>query len=49
MKKILVIGCKKTMNYICIGCSNCTMTFNRKEGEFARYKGDDAQFLGISN
>jgi predicted metal-binding protein len=49
MEKILVIGCKHTMNDICIGCTRCTVAFNRKDGEFARYKGDDAQFLGILN
>jgi predicted metal-binding protein len=49
MEKILVIGCKRTMNDVCIGCSRCTVAFNRKDGEFARYKGDDAQLLGILN
>ena len=49
MEKILIIGCKHIMNDICIGCSRCTVAFNRKDGEFAKYKGDDAQFLGILN
>ena len=49
MEKILVIGCKRAMNDFCIACSRCTVAFNRKDGEFARYKGDDAQLLGILN
>jgi predicted metal-binding protein len=49
MEKILIIGCKRTMNDVCIACSRCTVAFNRKDGEFARYKGDDAQLLGILN
>ncbi len=44
-EKILVIGYKKAMNDICIGCIRCTVAFNRKDGEFALYKGDDAHFL----
>jgi len=49
MEKVLVIGCKKSMNDVCIGCSRCQVAFNRKEGMFARYKEEDAQFLGILN
>jgi predicted metal-binding protein len=49
MEKILIIGCKKIMNDVCIACSRCTVAFNRKDGEFARYKDDDAQLLGILN
>jgi predicted metal-binding protein len=49
VEKILVTGCKKTMNDICIGCNRCTIAFNRKDGEFSRYKSEDARFLGILN
>jgi predicted metal-binding protein len=37
------------MNDVCIACSRCTVAFNRKDGEFASYKDDDAQLLGILN
>jgi predicted metal-binding protein len=47
MEKILIVGCQKTMNEICIACSRCTVACNRKEGEFARYKDSDVQLLGI--
>jgi predicted metal-binding protein len=47
MEKILIMGCKHTMNDVCIGCSRCTVAFNRKDGEFARYKDDGAQLEGF--
>jgi predicted metal-binding protein len=49
MEKILVMGCKTIMNDICIGCSRCHVAFNRKDGEFARYKGDDAELIAFLN
>ncbi len=49
MEKILILGCKKVMNDICIACSRCTVGFNRKDGEFERYADTDAQLLGILN
>lgn len=48
MEKILIVGCKKTMNDVCIACSRCMVGFNRREGEFARY-GKDDQLIGILN
>jgi predicted metal-binding protein len=47
MEKILIVGCKRTMDSVCIACSRCMIAFNRREGEFARYKGTDAQLIGI--
>jgi predicted metal-binding protein len=38
MEKILIVGCKKAMDDVCIGCSRCLVGFNRKEGEFSRYR-----------
>jgi predicted metal-binding protein len=49
MEKILVIGCKRTMDDICIGCSRCIVAFNRRDGEFSRYKNVDAQIIGLLN
>ncbi len=49
MEKILIIGCKHTMNDVCIGCSRCMVGFNRREGEFARYSKDGAELIGILN
>jgi predicted metal-binding protein len=49
MEKILIIGCKRTMDDICIGCSRCIVAFNRREGEFSRYKNVDAQLIGLLN
>ncbi len=37
------------MNDICIACSRCQVGFNRKEGEFARYAGNDAEIIGMLN
>ena len=46
MEKVLIIGCKNTMNEICVGCSRCLVAFNRRVGEFARY-GPDDEIMGI--
>lgn len=47
MEKILIIGCKRTMNEICIGCSRCMVAFNRRDGAFEAYKNTEAEMLGI--
>jgi len=38
MEKILIVGCKKAVGDVCIGCSRCMEGFNRREGTFSRYK-----------
>lgn len=48
MEKILIVGCKKAMDDVCIGCSRCMVGFNRREGEFERY-GQDAEMIGLLN
>jgi predicted metal-binding protein len=47
MEKILMIGCKKLMDDVCIACSRCMVAFNRREGTFARYKDQAAEMLGF--
>jgi predicted metal-binding protein len=49
MENILIVGCKKAMDDVCIGCSRCLVGLNRKEGEFARYKDQGAQVIGLLN
>ena len=49
MEKILIVGCKRAMDDVCIGCSRCLVGFNRREGEFNRYKDVDAQVMGLLN
>jgi predicted metal-binding protein len=49
MEKILIVGCKKAMDDVCIGCSRCLVGFNRRDGEFERYKGQEAQVVGLLN
>lgn len=48
MEKILIVGCKKIMDDVCIGCSRCLVGFNRRKGKFAEY-GDDAELMGLLN
>jgi len=48
MEKILIVGCKKAMDDVCIGCSRCMVGFNRREGEFQRYD-KDAELMGLLN
>jgi predicted metal-binding protein len=47
MEKILIIGCKRVMNDVCIACSRCSVGFNRREGAFEEY--EDAELIGILN
>ena len=49
MEKVLIVGCKKAMDDVCIGCSRCLVGFNRREGEFAAYKDKDAEIMGLIN
>lgn len=37
------------MDDLCIACSRCMVGFNRKEGEFIRYKDTDTELIGILN
>lgn len=46
-EKILIMGCQKTMDDICIGCSRCMVGFNRKEGAFSAYENGEAELIGI--
>lgn len=47
MEKVLIIGCKNTMDDVCIGCSRCMVAFNRREGEFEEYADKDAELMGL--
>ena len=47
MEKILIVGCKNTMDDVCIGCSRCIVAFNRRVGAFAAYKDKEAEIMGI--
>ena len=49
MEKILIVGCKKAMDDVCIACSRCMVGFNRRDGEFSIYKDKDAELIGILN
>lgn len=45
MEKILIVGCQKAMDDVCIGCSRCLVAFNRRAGAFSRYR--EAEILGL--
>lgn len=47
MEKILIVGCQRVMDSVCIGCSRCLVAFNRREGAFTRYQDADAQVIGL--
>jgi predicted metal-binding protein len=47
VEKILIIGCKRTMDDVCIGCSRCLVAFNRREGFFKTYEGQEAEVMGL--
>ena len=41
METILIVGCKRAMNEVCIGCSRCLVAFNRRDGFFELYEDTD--------
>lgn len=47
MEKVVIIGCKRSMDDVCIACSRCMVAFNRREGAFARYKDQEVQLIGM--
>lgn len=47
MEKVLIIGCKKAMDDVCIGCSRCLVGFNRRAGSFGSYKEGEAEVMGL--
>ncbi|HBI14105.1 MAG TPA: metal-binding protein [Desulfobulbaceae bacterium] len=47
MEKILIVGCKNTMDDVCIGCSRCLVAFNRRQGVFEIYEGAEAEIVGM--
>jgi predicted metal-binding protein len=49
VEKILIVGCKRAMDDVCIGCSRCMVGFNRREGEFCRYEDSDAKLIALLN
>ena len=44
---IAILSCKHIQDETCIGCHRCLMGLDKKEGEFARYKGTDAKLRAI--
>lgn len=49
MEKVLIVGCKKAMDDVCIGCSRCLVAFNRREGYFELYQDEEAEVIGLLN
>lgn len=49
MERLLIVGCDKGMNKICVGCSRCLVAFSRRDGEFARYAGQQVELMGIAS
>ncbi|QER41209.1 CGGC domain-containing protein [Thermodesulfobacterium sp. TA1] len=48
MKKIVLVKCKMIADQnLCPGDAKCFVALGRKEGEFARYKDEEAQIVGI--
>jgi predicted metal-binding protein len=48
MEKVLIVGCQRVMDTVCIACSRCHVGFNRRAGEFTRYPaGDGVELTGI--
>jgi predicted metal-binding protein len=44
---IAVLSCKNIKDETCIGCQRCLMAFDKKEGEFERYKDTDAKLRAL--
>ena len=44
---IAILACKNIKDESCFGCHKCLMAFDKREGEFERYKGTDAKLRAI--
>lgn len=48
MKRIVVVACKKAREqHFCPGDSKCLVAMMRRDGEFERYKDDEASIIAI--
>lgn len=48
MKKVVILACYLIRKRnLCPGDAKCLVAFNRREGEFERYKGEEAAIVGI--
>ncbi len=47
MERLLIVGCEKGMNKVCVGCSRCLVAFSRRDGEFSRYAEQKVELMGI--
>jgi len=47
MKKILIISCDNIRDRHCIACLKCFKASAKREGEFARYKDEEIQIVGM--
>lgn len=48
MKKIVILACENIRDQnLCVGDAKCFVAFSRREGEFERYKGIEAEIVGI--
>ena len=49
MPKIAIVGCKRIQDQLCIACEKCLKAIKNKDGEFARYKDEDIELIGLGN
>jgi len=49
MEKLLIVGCERMMDRLCVGCSRCIVAVNRYEGEFSRYREQGAELMGLTS
>ena len=49
MAKVAIVGCKRIQDQLCIACEKCLKAISRRDGEFARYKGDDLELVALGN
>lgn len=47
MEKVVIVGCKRVMDDVCVACSRCMTGFNRREGAFEAYRESGAELLGM--
>jgi predicted metal-binding protein len=49
MERVLIVGCEKGMDKVCVGCSRCLVALNRRAGEFTRYAEQKVELMGIAS
>jgi predicted metal-binding protein len=49
MARIAIFYCKRIQDHSCIACAKCQKGMHERQGEFARYKDDEIELVGMTD